>query len=127
MAIVTPVILASLGKIYLEKYKNDLIKKLDEGRHALDRSLEEHKARFGFYAEKKAEQIINLYEKMYYAHGSTMWLNNPLRKLPDYSIFTDDEIMAELEKHPISKAYKNEILIFHCFEKFQFNSKKPFY
>jgi hypothetical protein len=97
------------GKTYLEDYKKDISKELVQYNNDISKTLEEHKSRYNFYTERKQKYIFELHEKMYHAYEASTYLNFPLRILPDYQKYREDDIKEVLSKLNILNSVRDEV------------------
>lgn len=101
----------------LQEQKNELDKNLKNYEQQLNKLIEDQKylnqrklTDFSLYANKKHERVIDLYEKLSLARNQVLWRHSPLRRLPAFTDYNEDDMLEFLDKFNITRATKDELL-----------------
>lgn len=101
----------------LQEQKNELDKNLKNYEQQLNQLIEDQKysnqrklTDFSLYANKKHERVIDLYEKLSIAQNQVIWRYFPLRELPVFIDYNEEDMVEFLDKFNITRATKEQLL-----------------
>ena len=101
----------------LQEQKTELDKSLKNHEQQLNRLSEKQKylnqrklTDFSLFANKKHERVIDLYEKLSFARNQVLWRHSPLRMLPTFTDYNEDDMLEFLDEFKITRATKGNLL-----------------